>query len=88
LIGFFGSSIGFGFFILILFGSFFFTCFSSKRGCPAAKANISFLLAKWNWICPEDTYMQAFVVLRKGQPRIKCVSSALPMSKIVKYVGT
>ena len=67
LTGFSGSSIGFGFFILILFvGCFFFSYFSSKRGCPEAKANISFLLAKWNWICPEATYMQAFVVLRKG----------------------
>jgi hypothetical protein len=42
------------------------TYFSSKRGCPEVKANIYFLPAKWNWICPEATYMQAFVVLRKG----------------------
>ena len=69
LTGFSGSSIGFGFFILILFGCFFFFYFLSKRGCPEVKENISFLLAKWNWICPEATYMQAFVVLRKGQPR-------------------
>ena len=88
LIGFSGSSIGFDFFILILFGCFFFSCFSSKRGCPEAKANISFLPAKWNWICPEATYIQAFVVLRKGRPRIKGVSSALPMSKIIKSIGT
>jgi hypothetical protein len=32
LTGFFGSSIGFGFFILILFGCFCFSYFSSKRG--------------------------------------------------------
>ena len=82
-----GSSIGFGFFILILFGCFLFSCFSSKRGYPEAKANISFLPAKWNWICPEAIYMQAFAVLRKGRPRIKGVASALPMSKIIKYVG-
>ena len=89
LIGFYGSSIGFGFFILILFvGCFFFSYFSSKRGCPEAKANISFLPAKWNQIRPEATYMQVFVVLRKGRPRIKGVSSALPMSKIIKSVGT
>ena len=31
LIDFSGSSVGFGFFILILFGCFFFSCFSSKR---------------------------------------------------------
>ena len=88
LIGFSGSSIGFGFFILILFGCFLFSRFSSKRGYPEAKANISFLPTKWNWICPEATYMQAFAVLRKGQPRIKGVSSMLPMSKIIKSVGT
>jgi hypothetical protein len=47
LTGFLGSSIGFGFFALILFfGWFFFTCFSSKRGCPEEKANISFFHAK------------------------------------------
>ena len=83
LIGFSGSSIGFGFFILILFGCFFFFYFSSKRGCPEAKANISFLPAKWSWICPKATYMQAFVVLRKGRPSIKGVSLSLPMSKII-----
>ena len=87
LTGFSGSSISFGFFILILFGCFFFTCFSSKRGCPEAKANIYFLLAKWNQICPEATYMQAFVMLRRGRPRIKGVSSALPISKIIKSIG-
>ena len=88
LTGFSGSLIGFGFFILILFGCFFFSCFSSKRGCLEAKANISFLPAKWNWVCLEATYMQEFVVLRKGWPRIKGVSSALPLSKIIKSVGT
>ena len=88
LTGFSGSSIGFGFFILILFGCFFFTYFSLKRGCLEAKENISFLLAKWNWISLEATYMQAFAVLRKGRPRIKGVSSALPMSKIIKSIGT
>ena len=88
LTGFFGSSIDFGFFILILFGCFFFSYFSSKRGCPEAKANISFLPAKWNWICPEATYMQAFAVLKEGQPRIKGVSLSFLMSKIMKSVGT
>ena len=71
LTGFSGSSIGFGFFILILFGCFFFSYFSSKRGCLEVKANISFLPAKWNWICPEATYMQAFAVLRKGWQGLK-----------------
>jgi hypothetical protein len=88
LTGFFGSSISFGFFILILIGCFFFSYFSSKRGCPEAKANISFLLTKWNWIYPEATYMQAFAVLRKGRLRIKGVSSALSMSNIIKSIGT
>ena len=78
LIGFSGFSIGFGFFILILFRCFLFSYFSLKRGCPKAKANISFLPAKWNWICPETTYMQAFAVLRKGWPRIKGVSCNTP----------
>jgi hypothetical protein len=34
------------------------TYFSSKRGCPEVKANIYFLPAKWNWICPEATYIR------------------------------
>jgi hypothetical protein len=47
LTGFSDSSISFGFFILILFRwHFFFSYFSSKRGCPEANANISFLPAK------------------------------------------
>jgi hypothetical protein len=54
LTGFSGSSIGFGFFILILFGCFFFSYFSSKRGCLEAKANISFLLAKMDLDLPRS----------------------------------
>jgi hypothetical protein len=52
--------------------------FLIKEGCPEEKANVSFFLAKWNWICPEATYMQAFAVLRKGRPRIKGVSLSFP----------
>ena len=76
LVGFFGSSIGFGFFILILFRCFFFSYFSSKRGCLEAKANISFLLAKWNWICPRShIYASIYSIKERTTKDQRCILS-------------
>jgi hypothetical protein len=53
------------------------------------KSKYFFFPVKWNWICPQATYMQAFAVLRKGWPRIKGVSSALPLSwGFLNYAST
>ena len=62
--------------------------FLMKDRFSEAKAKVSFLPSKWNWMRPDATYIQALAVLRKGWPRMRGVSLSFLMSNITKSVGT
>ena len=67
-----------------------FSCHSNLEHCSglSLKANHSSLPLIWNLISPASTSMCAFVVLRKGLPRMRGVFMSSCMSSTTKSIGT